>query len=156
MIHRFKLIWIVIGRLSIGPSPSPSLSLSLRFQRQPPIYRNYYVYLSYSLNSTHEEQPASIRFLPSNNFVHRHASIITLEGGDPLCQTRFSLSGFERIFESILLIVRDSLSMIKVTEKRRKEKNKINSLSFNGVFAFFFRRGREEREGEIARGERDG
>lgn len=46
--------------------------------------------------------------------------------------------------------------MIKVTEKRRKEKNKINSLSFNGVFAFFFRRGREEREGEIARGERDG
>lgn len=60
------------------------------------------------------------------------------------------------IFESILLIIRDSLSMIKVTEKRRKEKNKINSLSFNGVFAFFFRRGREEREGEIARGERDG
>ena len=51
MIRRFKLIWIVIGR-------PPSLSLSFsprRFQRQPPIYRNYYVYLSYSLNSTHEE-----------------------------------------------------------------------------------------------------
>lgn len=46
--------------------------------------------------------------------------------------------------------------MIKVTEKRRKEKNKINSLSFNGVFAFFFQRKGEEREGEIARGERDG
>lgn len=43
VIRRFKLIWIVIGR--------PSLSLSRRFQRQPPIYRNYYVYLSYSLNS---------------------------------------------------------------------------------------------------------
>lgn len=49
------------GLSIVAPSPL-SLSLSRRFQRQPPIYRNYCVYLSYSLNSSSHEEPASIRF----------------------------------------------------------------------------------------------
>lgn len=83
MIRRFKLIWIVIGR-------PPSLSLSFsprRFQRQPPIYRNYYVYLSYSLNSTHEE-PSPFDFCRatiSYTFERTPPRVDHYErGGDPL------------------------------------------------------------------------